>query len=89
MKTRIIICIALLFGILVYAIIGNGNRMATWAQTRDVVTVTVSSGDTLDGFGYKYKPEWMDVREYREYIKELNGMESSTLYVGQQLKLYV
>ena len=64
------------------------SRNAEWKSSREVITVYVESGDTLDEFGYKYKPEWMDVREYREEIKELNGMQNSDLYMGQELKLY-
>lgn len=86
--TILLICIALTFGAIVYTIISDGNRLATWQNSCEVITITVESGDTLDEFGYKYKPDWMDVREYREYIKELNGIESSTLYVGQELKIY-
>lgn len=60
-----------------------------WENTREVITVRVQYGDTLDGFGYEYKPEWMDVREYREQVKDLNDMTSSMLYAGQTIKLYV
>ena len=60
-----------------------------WESTREVITVIVQYGDTLDGFGYEYKPTWMDVREYREQVKELNNMTLSTLYAGQTLMLYV
>ena len=60
-----------------------------WENTREVIIVTVSYGDTLDGFGYKYKPSWMDVREYREQVKDLNRMTSSTLYANTTIKLYV
>lgn len=84
----ILLCIVLTVGALVYTIVDHGNRVATWANTREVITIVVERGDTLDEFGYKYKPDWMDVREYREYIKELNDMDTSSLYVGQELKLY-
>ena len=67
----------------------NKTLRAEWETTREVITVTVQYGDTLDGFGYKYKPSWMDVRDYREQVKDLNRMTSSTLYEGQTLKLYV
>ena len=65
------------------------DRYAEWYDSRYITEVVVYSGDTLDGFGYQYKPKWMDVREYREYILELNGLTSSALYIGQTLKLYV
>lgn len=86
--TVLLICLTIVIAIATFSLVSNGNKYAEWKNTCDIITVTVSSGDTLDEFGYKYKPEWMDVREYRELVKELNGMENSTLYVGQQLKLY-
>lgn len=65
------------------------HRYTEWYEDRHIADITVTSGDTLDAFGYQYKPEWMDVREYREYILDLNNLTSSDLYVGQTLKLYV
>ena len=59
-----------------------------WEENREVITIHVFSGDTLDGIGYDYKPEWMDVREYREIIRELNDLDSCMLYAGQELKIY-
>ena len=65
------------------------HRYTEWNDDRHIAEVVVSHGDTLDGFGYQYKPEWMDVREYREYILDLNNLTSSDLHIGQTLKLYV
>lgn len=87
--TIILICLVAIVAFATHSLVSNGNRYVTWVNARDIITVTVESGDTLDEFGYKYKPEWMDVREYRELVKELNGMENSSLYVGQELKLYI
>lgn len=64
-------------------------RYAEWKDSRHITEVEVSAYDTLDEFGYQYKPEWMDIREYRQYILDLNGIISSDLYIGQHLKLYV
>lgn len=83
--------IALVLVVVFFAagIAAKGNDQRTeWEASREVITIYVESGDTLDELGYKYKPEWMDVREYREQVKELNNMESSDLYMGQELKLY-
>lgn len=88
--------IALLFAVSVFAVftfavgvIAEANDQRTeWESTREVITIYVEGGDTLDELGYQYKPSWMDIREYREEIKELNGMQSSDLYMGQKLKLY-
>lgn len=69
--------------------ISNNNRYTEWENTRGIITVTVGHGDTLDDFGYQYKPVWMDVRQYRDEVMELNDMPSAMLYASQPLKLYV
>ena len=64
------------------------NQMQQWIENRDIIVVTVPSGAGIDQYGYKYKPEWMHIQEYRDQIKELNGMKDCSIYAGQQLKLY-
>lgn len=73
-------------GMQIYEDVEQKNQ---WEATRVTHIVCVDRGETLDEIGYRFKPEWMDVREYRHYIMELNGMESSNLYEGQDLKVYV
>ena len=73
-------------GMQIYEDVEQKNQ---WEATRVVHIVCVDRGETRDEIGYRFKPEWMDVREYRHYIMELNGMESSNLYAGQDLKVYV
>lgn len=65
------------------------HRYAEWKDSRHITEVTVNPGDTLDEFGYQYKPKWMDIREYREYIIDLNNLTSCELHIGQTLKFYV
>jgi hypothetical protein len=65
----------------------NAQRHKEWESTREVITVTVPAGAGLDYFGAKYKPDWMDMREYRQAIKSLNDMTSSMLIKGQTLKI--
>ncbi len=55
--------------------IGPGKRFAT-----------VEAG--IDYFGSRYAPDWMDLREYRTQIMELNNMDSAMLYAGQTLYIY-
>lgn len=73
-------------GMQIYEDVEQKNQ---WEATRVTHIVCVDRGETLDEIGYRFKPEWMDVREYRHHIMELNGMESSNLYEGQDLKVYV
>ena len=86
MLCSIALTIAVLIGITNYQT--KKIQMQQWIESRDIIVVTVHCGAGIDYYGYKYKPEWMHIDEYREQIKELNGMEDCTLYTGQKLKLY-
>ncbi len=55
----------------------------------DFVTVTVSSGDTLWNLCAPYKPERMDLRDFIEKVKYENNMESSEIFMGQELMIPV
>lgn len=59
-----------------------------WNENKVVFMVVVQQGDTLYDYGYQYKPDWMDIRDYCEEVKELNNMSSSTICAYQNLKLY-
>lgn len=91
LKSKVPIIIIVLFAVMAVGFKMNHDSKlrAEWESSRKVITVIVKNGDTLDEFGYVYKPDWMDVREYREEIKELNGLQNSTLQVGQGIQLYV
>lgn len=52
-------------------------------------TIRVSHGDTLWAIAGSRAPEGMDVREYICKIKNLNGMERSDIYAGDDLLLPV
>lgn len=66
----------------------NNMQQSQWEEQREVITVQVCYGDTLDEICYEYKPSWMDIREYRYEVMELNNMESSTIYANTTLRLY-
>lgn len=71
------------------SVIQDYTRRTEWESTREIKTVYVNSGDSIDGYWAEYAPSWMDRSDYREAIKELNGIDSCYLYAGQTLKLYV
>lgn len=63
-------------------------RWHEWNENKIVFTMVVQEGDTLFDYGYQYKPDWMDIRDYCEEVKELNNTSSSTICAYQNLKLY-
>lgn len=49
--------------------------------------VSVSTGDTLWSISKQYKPESMDIREFIELIKRVNGKSSSAIQIGEVLQI--
>ena len=64
-------------------------RQSQWEERREIITVAVCYGDTLDGICYEYKPSWMSIDKYRYEIKQLNHMSDSTIYANTTIKLYI
>lgn len=81
--TAIIVCFAI-----GHELLENQSQQSEWIENREVIAVTVPSGAGIDYFGSYYAPDWMDLREYRDQIMELNGMDDVTLYAGQTLYVY-
>ena len=80
--------------LLMVAVVGvkaysDNNKQTEWESTRSIIIVSVPQGVGIDHFGSMYKPSWMDIREYRYQVMELNEMDNAMLYEGQQLKIYV
>lgn len=86
---RFILVIALIAIAFLVVILSVHGRQTEWEQHRQVITVVVCYGDTLYDFALEYKPSWMDAREYIYQVQQLNDMNSSTIYVGQTIKLYI
>jgi hypothetical protein len=63
-------------------------QSAEWEDSREVITITVQSGDTVDGYWAEYAPDWMSRDEYRYEIKQLNDMDSCVLYIGDTIQIY-
>lgn len=72
-----------------YRVGANNMQQTQWEQQREVITVSVYYGDTLDALCYQYKPSWMDLHEYRAEILNLNGMNGCMIYAGKTLQFYV
>lgn len=81
--TAIIICLAI--GV---KMLETQKQQSDWLENRQVIAVIVPAGVGIDYYGSKYAPDWMDLREYRDQVMQLNGMDSVTLYKGQTLLIY-
>jgi len=67
---------------------GFGNKTANAEEVqapREYVTVQVRSGDTLWDLVNEYYDYDCHIRKAILEVRELNNMESSTIYIGQSL----
>ncbi len=81
--TGLIICLAISF-----KMHESHTQQTEWLENRQVIAVTVPAGVGIDYYGSYYAPDWMDLREYRDQIMQLNNMDSTMLYAGQILYIY-
>lgn len=89
---KTIIATALAIAVLaapVASLVNEHNNRTEWEATREVITVPVHAGDSVDGYWAEYAPSWMDRADYRREFKELNNCDSCYLYAGQFVKIYV
>ena len=71
-----------------YAVGADNTRKAEYEEHKQMITYTVKPGDTLWSIAEKYKPSWVDTREYIYEIQDLNGMSNSNIDIGDKLSLY-
>ena len=88
-KFAVAAIIAVCASIATLTIVRDAKAQTDWEQSREVITVRVHSGDSVDGYWAEYAPSWMSREQYRYEIKALNDMDSCTLYAGDTIKLYV
>lgn len=83
-----ILLLLLTIGSFTINIVKDIRNWKEWNENKVVFMVVVQQDDTLYDYGYQYKPDWMDIRDYCEEVRELNNMSSSTICAYQNLKLY-
>lgn len=66
-------------------IIFNFNNNALGFVSPEYDTVYITEGDTLWAIATTNLKRGSDIRKYIHDIRQLNDLETSTLYVGQQL----
>ena len=70
-------------------IVRDVQAKTDWENDREIITVVVCHGDSIDGYWAEYAPSWMSREQYRAEIKILNNMDSCTIYAGNTIKLYI
>ena len=85
----VLVFTAVLLVITTKVVYADHVRQTEWENTREVITIYVQSGDSVDGYWVKYAPDWMSKEQYREEFRELNNTSSCALYKGDRVKVYV
>ena len=70
-----------------YAVGADSTRKAEYEANKQEIIYTVAPGDTLWGIAERYKPSWVDTREYIYEIEKLNGINSN-IDIGDKILLY-
>jgi hypothetical protein len=88
---KIAVAVGILFCIAMatFTIVRDAQAQTDWEHNREVITITVAYGDSIDGYWAQYAPSWMSRDQYRYEVKALNHMDSCTIYAGSTIKLYV
>lgn len=84
-------CIVVLIAIICAITTGVQARtlQEEWEESREIITIVIERGDSIDGYWAEYAPDWMDRYEYRKEIMELNNLDSCMIYAGDIIKLYI
>ena len=77
--------VVLLLGITLGSLMGYND--ASGDSTQEYVKVVVSNGDTLWSIAQRYSNNSKDIRSLIYEISELNGIDSSRIYAGQELSI--
>lgn len=88
-KIAVGVIITLCVVLTTFTIVRDAQAQTDWENNREIITVMVHQGDTIDGYWVEYAPSWMSREQYRYEIQTLNDMESCMLYIGDTIKLYV
>jgi hypothetical protein len=64
-------------------------KVNNFISNAEIVEVSVREGNGLDHYCYQFKPEMMDIEEYRYLIMEENNLpQSGEIYSGQVINFY-
>lgn len=74
--------------IIIFLLIALSNiSVAKSNEEAEIISYTVSNGETLWSIAEEYKAENEDPRQYIYDIKKLNNMDNSNIYEGQILQI--
>ncbi len=81
---KIILSISLL-NIILFLLLENTTAYTD--KEKEIISYTVSQGETLWSIAKQYKDDKTDIRQYIYEIKQLNNMNTATIQAGQIIKL--
>lgn len=88
LKNAMVVAIVLFSIVTLHTIVNAHSQRNEWIENRQVETIRVAPNETLWAIAEEYKPDFMDTRDYIYEIKELNNMQDTYLYMGDELYIY-
>jgi hypothetical protein len=87
-KTKFFISIIILTIIFILIISLLTDTYKTYAMKEiEYIEITINSGDTIWNIAKEYRAENQDIRELVYLIIEVNDIENSIIYEGQEIKI--
>lgn len=88
LRNTIVATTVLLSIVTLHTIVGAHSQRNEWIENRQVETIRVAPNETLWEIAEENKPDFMDTRDYIYEIKQLNNMQDTYLYIGDELYIY-
>lgn len=88
-KKKFIKSILVLLFLIIILVFGFSNSFTKKEIKTTECDYIVSKGERLWDIAEQYKRPDQDIREYIYEIKKLNGLDESTIYEGQTIKVIV
>lgn len=88
LRNTLVITIVLLSMVVLHTIVNAHSQRNEWIENRQVETIRVAPNETLWEIAEENKPDFMDTRDYIYEIKQLNNMQDTYLYIGDELYIY-
>ena len=88
LKYALVVATILITMVALHTIVNAQAQRNEWVENRQVETIRVAPNETLWQIAEEHKPDFMDTRDYIYEIKQLNNMQSSSIYIGDELYIY-
>lgn len=79
----------LILAFILVALCSKSFAKSNKQQEAEIITYTISRGDTLWNIAKEYTPSNKDIRQTIYEIEKLNNMSNASIYEGQQIQIKI